>query len=56
MTQSTLITIVIIAAAIIYICYKQCVQQLVSNRDFLLPIVGAIYFVIIVINGQVGYG
>lgn len=54
MTQSTLLTIVIIAAAIIYICYKQCVQQLVSNRDFLLPIIGAIYFAIIVINGQVG--
>ena len=54
MTQSTVITIVIIAAAIIYICYKQCVQQLVSNRDFLLPIIGAVFFAITVINGQVG--
>ena len=53
MNQSMLISILLIAAAIIYICYKQCVQQIVSNRDFMLPAVAAIYFAIVALNGTV---
>jgi len=47
-------TILIVVAVIIYMCYKQVVQQLISNRDFTLPLVGAAYFALMVLNGTVG--
>lgn len=54
LTQSALITILIVVAVIIYMCYKQIVQQLISNRDFTLPLVCAAYFALMVLNGTAG--
>lgn len=54
MNETTLTSILIIAVVLIYICYKQCVQQFVSNRDFMLPAAAAIYFGYMVVNGMVG--
>lgn len=54
MNETTLTSILIIAVVLIYICYKQCVQQFVSNRDFMLPAAAAIYFGYMVVNGLVG--
>ena len=54
MNETTLTSILIIAVVLIYICYKQCVQQFVSNRDFMLPAAAAIYFGYMVVNGMAG--
>ncbi len=54
LNQSALINILLIAAAIMYMCYKQIVQQMISNRDFMLPLVGAVYFALLILKGTVG--
>ncbi|HJT55581.1 MAG TPA: hypothetical protein VJ761_03725 [Ktedonobacteraceae bacterium] len=53
MNTNMLTTIIIVIAALIYICYKQCAKQPVSLRDFILPAIGAVYFGLSILNGTV---
>lgn len=43
MNSTMILTILIALAAIAYLIYKQVIQQQVSQRDFLLPVIAVIY-------------
>ncbi|HZS77909.1 MAG TPA: CcdC protein domain-containing protein [Ktedonobacteraceae bacterium] len=46
MNTSLITTILIVVAVIVYLIYKQCSQQPISQRDFLLPAAAFIYFLV----------
>lgn len=53
LNQTALLTILLVVAGIGYMCYKQIVQQVISNRDFMLPLAGAVCFALLLLKGTV---
>lgn len=48
---NNLLLLLLIVAGLAYMFYKQCAQQIVAGRDFLLPLAGAVYFGITLYKG-----